>query len=521
MKKCLIVGAGPVGLTCAHFLAKVGVSSTILERQTKHRTHPSAHLIHDRTMEIFREIGIHDKILDKVAPVEDWKRHIYCHTAAGKIYRTQDNFEGKRYELSKNLTDMLPTNFPQDKLINLLYENLPEKSKVVFDSEVRELHDDGSSVQVKTAKGDKYEADYVIGCDGASSIIRKLLGIQLNPSPVQEDIFNIHCFSKKLARILSKRPAMLYFIFNPQTSGVIVAHDLKEGEFIIHSAYFPPMEQVKDFKTEDFIRKINEMVGADEYIDDIQIKSVIPWRMTLEQAQGWRKGRVLLAGDAAHKVTPLGGFGLNLGIQDAHNLYWKMLHPELLDSYVDERRSRIQAAYLTILETTRNFLNIYSECNLNLDSFKKFKGFAENLPLFGKEFLNFTKDMGKVLYNDDRVMEYLSNEDKLVPMLFPKENFLYKYPKGFFINSTGGILVPHLKLNYKGRELYIRQLTGELVSEYRKPVMLYLKGNQELQFPGVDMKIVTLPSPDNESYLIRPDGVLYSSSVPSSRRNSC
>ena len=519
MKKCLIVGAGPVGLTLAHFLAKVGVSSTILERQPRHRIHPSAHLIHDRTMEIFREIGIAEKILEKAAPAEHWKRHIYCNTAAGRVFRTQDNFEGNRYEHCMKLTDMLPANFPQDKLTKLLNVTLPEISNVVFDSEVRELHDDGSSVQLKTAKGEKYEADYIIGCDGASSTIRKLLGIRLNPSQVQEDIFSIHCTSKKLARILYNRPAMLYFIFNPKTSGVIVAHDLNEGEFIVHIPYFPPIEKVSDFKTKDLIRQIHEMVGGDEQIDDIEIKAVIPWRMTLEQAEGWRKGRVLLAGDAAHKVTPLGGFGLNLGIQDAHNLYWKMLHPELLDSYVEERRSRIQAAFLTILETTRNFLNIYSECNLNLESFKKFKSIAESLPLFGQEFLKFTKDMGKVVYRDDRVKEYLSNEDKLVPMLFPKENFLYKYSKGFFMSSTGGILVPFLNVNYKGRELPVRQLTGELVTEYGKPVMLYLKGNQDLKPPEVGIQIVTLASPDKESYLIRPDGLLYSSSVPTSRRN--
>eukprot|EP00850_Spirogloea_muscicola_P009468 SM000053S17425 [mRNA] locus=s53:359446:362725:+ [translate_table: standard] len=191
---------------------------------------------------------------------------------------------------------------------------------------------------------------HLVAADGAGSGVRAALGMAMDgdAAPLQR-LVNVHFASPELgARLLGGaasggRPAMLYFLFNPDVVMVVVAHDLAAGDFVAQIPFYPPQQRLEDFSVAtctDLIRKAAGVPGL-----DVAVREVRQWAMTAQVAAHFRAGAVFLAGDAAHQFPPAGGFGMNTGIQDAHNLAWKLamvhqgLAPEvLLDTYDAERR---------------------------------------------------------------------------------------------------------------------------------------------------------------------------------------
>ena len=196
-------------------------------------------------------------------------------------------------------------------------------------------------------KGGKYEieAQYLVAADGAHSPLRTALNIpMIGPGPMQH-LINIHFISPQLGAALkrSNRQGMLYFIFGPRVIAVMVAHNLDAGEFVAQIPYFPPLQSIADF-TEETCAAIVRRAAGDATLP-LHVKTVRAWAMSAETAATYSSGRVLLAGDAAHVVPPAGALGMNTGVQDAHNLAWKLAmtvtgkaHPDLLHTYGVERR---------------------------------------------------------------------------------------------------------------------------------------------------------------------------------------
>jgi hypothetical protein len=136
---------------------------------------------------------------------------------------------------------------------------------------------------------------------------------------------------------------MLYFVFGPSAIVVLVAHNLATGEFVAQIPYFPPLQTPADFDEAACRRVLAAAAGADDV--RLRIASVRAWTMNAQVAGAFRVGRLLLAGDAAHRFPPSGAFGMNTGVQDAHNLAWKLAAvvsgaagDRLIDSYEAERR---------------------------------------------------------------------------------------------------------------------------------------------------------------------------------------
>jgi hypothetical protein len=168
---------------------------------------------------------------------------------------------------------------------------------------------------------------------------------------VLQHLINVHFFSPELSGIIRRTiPGMLYFVYAPRAIGVIVNHSLERGEFVLQLPFFPPHQEAADYSVAECISIIQHLVGRSIAVD---IRSVSPWRLSAWNAERYRSsgGRCFLVGDAAHQMLPAGGFGLNSGISDVHNLMWKIalaLHLEkeerpemiapLLTSYEDERR---------------------------------------------------------------------------------------------------------------------------------------------------------------------------------------
>ncbi|KAG8640020.1 hypothetical protein MANES_13G016100v8 [Manihot esculenta] len=165
----------------------------------------------------------------------------------------------------------------------------------------------------------------LVGTDGAGSTIRKLAGIELRGEKDLQKLVSIHFFSRGLGQyLLNKRPGMLFFVFNTEAIGVLVAHDLEQGEFVLQVPFYPPQQNVDDFSLEICEKLIFKLVGQE--LSDIDVIEIKPWVMHAEVAEKFVScdNRIILAGDAAHRFPPAGGFGMNTGIQDAHNLAWKI-----------------------------------------------------------------------------------------------------------------------------------------------------------------------------------------------------
>ncbi|XP_038892398.1 4-methyl-5-nitrocatechol 5-monooxygenase isoform X2 [Benincasa hispida] len=186
----------------------------------------------------------------------------------------------------------------------------------------------------------------LVGADGAGSSVRRLVGIEMKGENDLQKLVSVHFFSRELGEyLLKERPGMLYFVFNTEAIGVLVAHDLKQGEFILQVPFYPPQQNIGDFCPKMCEELIFKLVGQN--LCDIDVQDVKPWIMHAEVAEKFIccQSRVLLAGDAAHRFPPAGGFGMNTGIQDVHNLAWKLAavlqdiaSPSILNTYEMERR---------------------------------------------------------------------------------------------------------------------------------------------------------------------------------------
>jgi 2-polyprenyl-6-methoxyphenol hydroxylase-like FAD-dependent oxidoreductase len=319
----IVVGAGPTGLLLAGDLATAGARVTVLEKRPAGLSNLTrAFAVHARSLEVLDARGLADELLPKGQPV-----------------RSLQLFQ----RLTINLAD-LPSRFqyvliaPQYEVERLLRRRAEEAGAVFrHDAEVTGLTQDAESVTVTTADGPSLRAAYVVGTDGARSTVREAVGI---PFPGRAVIRSMVLADVRLAR--------------------------KPGDLLTVSAENSSLGFLAPFG-DGWYRFIgwhgNRDVGEDEPVDLDEVRSIA--RATLKddfgmhdprflsrfhaderQAPTYRKGRVLLAGDAAHVHSPAGGLGMNTGMQDAANLGWKLAAalrlPDgagaaVLDSYEAER----------------------------------------------------------------------------------------------------------------------------------------------------------------------------------------
>ena len=368
----VIVGGGPVGLTLSILLSKYGIDSQVIEKRSEPTTHPQAHFVNNRSREIFRSmLGLDKEVQQAQTPLDDWRHFIYATKMLGGVELGRvDHFDKTHDEGSKEYNkDVSPTSvahLSQHKLEPMLFERAVKAHLRGADGfslgvECVGVHQTNNTVTAElknvkdaTQKVIKINSSHLVAADGANGKIRESLKIKTTGADSMQHLVNVHFTSQKLANKLREhnRAAMLYFVFNPEVIAVVVAHDISEksgGEFVAQLPYFPPMQTLlEDFSFEQCLRLVESAVGVgmlkgegvdfDTYylstskdislstspIDDISIESVRTWRMSAVVANEFSSRNVFLAGDAAHAFPPAGGFGMNTGIQDAHNLAWKL-----------------------------------------------------------------------------------------------------------------------------------------------------------------------------------------------------
>jgi len=349
----LIAGGGTVGLATALFLAHHGVSPLVTERQDGPSTHPRATGIGPRTAEFFREVGI-DEAVDAAA----------IDMSAGNLGKlsartlTQADFTAQaasplRPRRAADPFDAvgparLHGTCPQDRLDSVLLTEASRRGATVryatrlvsFEQE-----NDGVTAVLDGPAGRRLvRADYLVAADGGHSGVRDTLGIGTSgPGKLGRAMLLNILFHADLRPHTKGMSFVNCTITHPDVPGLLVTVD-GEKNWIFHTRCDPDAGETADDFTTARCRTLIRTAVGDAGLD-VRVRSVLPWRPRGLLADRFADGRVLLAGDAAHTVPPIGAFGLNTGIADAHNLAWKLasvLHghagPALLDSYPAERR---------------------------------------------------------------------------------------------------------------------------------------------------------------------------------------
>jgi putative polyketide hydroxylase len=237
----------------------------------------------------------------------------------------------------------------QDKLEPVLLEAAASygAGEVSFGKELVGLDQDEERVTAtvldrESGQERSVRASWLIAADGAQSSIRSMLGIGM---PGSRDLFHrmgIY-FRADLREVGHDRPALLYLLSPPEGAGVMAAVNLVD--LWLYMAPFRPDEgeQVEDFDQLRCVQLVRSAVGDQDLA--VEVLSALPWAASAGIAEHFRKGRVFLTGDAAHLIPPTGGQAMNVGIQDVHNLAWKLAGnvagwagSRLLDTYELERR---------------------------------------------------------------------------------------------------------------------------------------------------------------------------------------
>jgi putative polyketide hydroxylase len=346
----LVVGGGPVGLSAALILGRLGVDVTLIERSEQVSPHPRAAVVNTRTMELFRQWGLDGDIRRLGSSIAELATIRWVTRIAGEELGRLDMVDtAEALMRMTRQSPVIPAICAQSRIERLLRDAVARVGvRASYGTEVCGLRQDSRCVYASlrdTATGTSTElrARFVVGCDGASSTVRRQTDIGLIEHRVLGELVDIH-FEADLEPYVKDRPSALYWIVNRDIRGVVIAVGAGHSEWMLNRPFFRDEgEDARDFDESAGAVLVRQAVGVQDL--EVSVRSVQPWRMHWVTAARFRNGRVFLAGDAAHQFPPTGGFGMNTGIQDVHNLAWKLAAVlsnqagnDLLDSYEQERR---------------------------------------------------------------------------------------------------------------------------------------------------------------------------------------
>jgi 2-polyprenyl-6-methoxyphenol hydroxylase-like FAD-dependent oxidoreductase len=347
----LIVGGGPVGLAASVALSRQGIRSLLVEKHAHVTDHPKASVVNTRTMELFRQWGIEPDVRAGAIPPERMRCVVWATSLAGfEIGRIEMRPEDEAALAEARAQSPTATVICSQDIVEpalLACARSFETAQIRFATQLTGFDAGASGVSaeisdVTSGRLERVRAAYMIAAEGRSGGVRESLGIPLDGPEPLGDMVNIH-FEADLRRWIDHRPGPLYWIVNPTIGGgVLIALD-GARRWLLNLPYDKRGgESTDDFGEERCERLVRLAVGDPALAT--RIRNVSTWTMTRVVADRFREGRIFLAGDAVHQLPPTGGLGMNCGIQDAHNLAWKLalvLRGEadaaLLDSYERER----------------------------------------------------------------------------------------------------------------------------------------------------------------------------------------
>ncbi|MFJ5153117.1 FAD-dependent oxidoreductase [Streptomyces sp. NPDC088353] len=344
----LIVGGSLVGLSTSLFLGRHGVPHMLVERHSGTSIHPRGRGNNVRTMELFRVAGVEPDIRTAASLLADNHGILQTPTLAGEA----GEWLFKHIDPDGGLARFSPTSWCLCSQNDLEPELLRGARKLGGDlrysHEMESFEQDGEGVTaVVRDRGtdERYtvRADYLVAADGPRSPVRRRLGIgHSGPGDLFANV-SVTFRSKLLAEVVGERRFICCYLTGPDADGALLPVDNKE-HWVFHAPWHPERgERLEEFTEDRIQRHIRRAIGAPDL--DVEITGKASWRAAERVADRYSAGRVFLAGDSAHEMSPTGAFGSNTGIQDAHNLVWKLAAvlggwagPGLLETYDTERR---------------------------------------------------------------------------------------------------------------------------------------------------------------------------------------
>ncbi|OKI16481.1 FAD-dependent monooxygenase [Streptomyces sp. CB03911] len=344
----LIVGGSLVGLSASLFLGRLGVRHLLVEKHSGTSHHPRGRGNNVRTMELLRVAGAEAGIREAASVLAENHGILQADTLTG----TEQEWLFREIDPGGALARFSPSSWclcSQNDLEPVLLRQARELGgDLRFSTELVSFEQDADGVSAllrsrETGEERTVRAEYLIAADGPRSPVRERLGIGQSGKGELFHNVSITFRAKRLAEAVGDRHFIACYLTNPQGPGALLPVDNHE-QWVFHAPWHPehgePMEAFTDERCIAHIRTATGVPGL-----DVEITGKAPWHAAERVADRYSAGRVFLAGDSAHEMSPTGAFGSNTGIQDAHNLAWKLAAvlggwagPGLLDTYTTERR---------------------------------------------------------------------------------------------------------------------------------------------------------------------------------------
>lgn len=323
----VIVGGGASGCTLALLLASYSIPCIVVERRTTPLQHPAAHVLNGRAFEIWAQYSpaLAREILALCPSEEEIGNIRWCTSLLGTEFGSIDLLADlELVERVRSHSEYRIAHVGQHLLMPILWRALEAEPLVTFikGHSLESLHDAGHEVTLSVRDTNQQRtsigARWLIGADGANSKVRELLGIAMQ-GPTLANMASVF-FQMKLDELHSQPRPLLSWIYNPDFCGVMIKH--ADDNYILMTPYLCD-EQAVAKAGQDYWRKVIPLAIGNSEVP-FTIHTMGKWLMTTQLASSYAKGHALLIGDAAHRFPHTGGFGLNSGVQDAHNVAWKL-----------------------------------------------------------------------------------------------------------------------------------------------------------------------------------------------------
>jgi len=346
----LVIGAGPAGLTASALLARAGVKAITITKYPGTADSPRAHITNQRTSEVLRDLGVEDRLRQEAMPHDLMATQIFATSFAG-LELSRASAWGAGIDRRADYAAASPSamcNISQHKLEPIILESARQHgADIRFNEELIDLQQDPDGVTARvlergTGQEREIRSRYLIGADGGRSLVASKEGFEFDGQFNIGEAISVW-LDADLTRYTQHRSGAIAFI-TPQASEIwmsiwpCVTPWTEWNPFFFRHGWAPGSTD-----EEVLHGYVREAIG-DPTIP-FRIKKISRWQVNHVVAKTYRRGRIFIAGDAAHRHSPANGLGSNTSVQDSYNLAWKLAlvlsgkaAESLLDSYNDERQ---------------------------------------------------------------------------------------------------------------------------------------------------------------------------------------